>query len=50
VVLHIDHVTPWSKGGETEMDNLQTLCEPCNLGKSDLPVSGLATTDDNGGE
>lgn len=36
VVLVIDHKYPWSKGGETTYDNLQTLCEDCNLGKSDL--------------
>lgn len=35
VVLHIDHIVPWSKGGETIFDNLQTLCSKCNLGKSD---------------
>ena len=32
--LHVDHIIPVSKGGKTEMDNLQTLCERCNLGKS----------------
>jgi len=36
VVLHVDHILPWSKGGETVLDNLQTLCAKCNLGKSDL--------------
>lgn len=36
VELHIDHIVPWSKGGETTMENLQTLCSKCNLGKSDL--------------
>ncbi len=36
VELHIDHIIPWSKGGETVMENLQTLCSKCNLGKSDL--------------
>lgn len=36
VVLHIDHIIPWSKGGETTIDNLQTLCSKCNLGKSDF--------------
>ena len=36
VTLHIDHIKPWSKGGETTIDNLQTLCSDCNLGKSDL--------------
>lgn len=35
-VLHIDHIVPWAKGGETTIDNLQTLCSKCNLGKSDL--------------
>ncbi|MDC1174296.1 HNH endonuclease [Bacteriovoracaceae bacterium] len=34
IELHIDHIVPWSKGGETEVCNLQTLCSSCNLGKS----------------
>lgn len=33
-VLHVDHIIPWSKGGETIEKNLQTLCANCNLGKS----------------
>lgn len=36
IILHVDHITPWSKGGETVLDNLQTLCSVCNLGKSNL--------------
>ena len=36
VVLHVDHIIPWAKGGETSLHNLQTLCSKCNLGKSDL--------------
>lgn len=32
--LHVDHIVPVSKGGKTVMGNLQTLCERCNLGKS----------------
>ncbi|RKS42758.1 HNH endonuclease [Gillisia mitskevichiae] len=34
VILHIDHVLPYSLGGLTEMNNLQTLCSDCNIGKS----------------
>lgn len=37
--LHIDHIIPWSRGGETTYDNLQTLCSDCNLGKSNLSES-----------
>ncbi len=34
VVLHVDHIKPVSKGGRTTMSNLRTLCEQCNMGKS----------------
>lgn len=33
VVLHIDHKVPFAAGGKTELENLQTLCSDCNLGK-----------------
>lgn len=33
LVLHIDHIIPWSKGGKTEIENLRTLCAACNLGR-----------------
>ena len=36
VILQVDHIIPWSKGGETVLENLQTLCSKCNIGKSDL--------------
>ena len=33
--LHVDHIKPIAKGGKTEASNLRTLCDRCNLGKSD---------------
>lgn len=38
VVLHIDHIHPWSLGGATVADNLRTLCQHCNLGKGASPA------------
>jgi hypothetical protein len=38
-VLVVDHVEPWASGGETEFGNLQTLCQVCNGGKSDLALT-----------
>lgn len=35
VTLHVDHKKPVSKGGLTTPDNLRTLCDSCNRGKSD---------------
>lgn len=35
VKLHVDHILPVAKGGLTVPDNLRTLCDQCNLGKSD---------------
>ena len=31
--LEIDHINPWSNGGKTIEENLQTLCFDCNRGK-----------------
>lgn len=31
--LHVDHIVAIANGGATAMDNLQTLCTVCNLGK-----------------
>lgn len=34
VKLHVDHIIPVSKGGKSVPSNLRTLCERCNIGKS----------------
>lgn len=31
--LSLDHIWPWSKGGQDTFDNLRTLCRPCNSRK-----------------
>jgi 5-methylcytosine-specific restriction endonuclease McrA len=36
IVLHVDHIKAWANSGETVLENLQTLCSKCNIGKSDL--------------
>lgn len=30
---HVDHVVPWAKGGQNNLDNLQLLLARCNWGK-----------------
>lgn len=34
----IDHIVPWSRGGETVLGNLQLLCSFCNQEKSNRYV------------
>ncbi len=34
--MQADHITPWSKGGKTELDNCQMLCANCNRVKSNI--------------
>lgn len=31
--LSLDHIIPWSLGGEDTMENLQTMCRSCNSRK-----------------
>jgi len=30
------HITPWSKGGKTVVNNCQMLCRECNRTKSNI--------------
>lgn len=39
VILHADHIQPVSKDGETDITNLITSCQDCNLGKGDRELS-----------
>ena len=34
--MEADHITPWSKGGHTTIENCQMLCKNCNRTKSDI--------------
>jgi len=34
--IHFDHIKPWSKGGETVVENLQVLCAEHNLAKGNF--------------
>ena len=36
VELEVDHIVAWANGGETVLENLQTLCSKCNNGKSNV--------------
>ncbi len=33
VLLQVDHIVPVKLGGENDVDNLVTACQPCNIGK-----------------
>jgi 5-methylcytosine-specific restriction endonuclease McrA len=40
VVLHVDHVVAWAKGGKTSPKNLRSSCADCNLGKGSQHEEG----------
>lgn len=37
IKLHVDHIVAIALGGKTVPENLQTLCDECNLGKGTSP-------------
>jgi hypothetical protein len=39
VELHADHILAVANGGKTTLENLQTLCQDCNLGKGRTVVT-----------
>lgn len=39
VFLEVDHVVPVAKGGTNHINNLQTLCSVCNIGKGTDPAA-----------
>jgi hypothetical protein len=41
VLLEVDHIVPRSRGGTNTLENLQTLCKKCNLGKSNRDSTDL---------
>jgi len=41
VILHVDHIIPRSKGGKHDLDNYQTLCHICNIGKGNKDETDL---------
>ncbi len=46
--LSVDHKVPQSRGGTDDVDNLQTLCRPCNASKRDMTHDEYVAR--NGGE
>lgn len=46
LALRADHITPESAGGEATLENLQTLCAPCNSWKGVKTIDFRVTDGD----
>lgn len=44
VVLHCDHVIAVANGGKSNIDNLVTACDACNLGKGARELTAIPQT------
>lgn len=40
-ILQVDHIIPRSRGGSDRLENFQTLCNRCNLGKGNRDMTDL---------
>ena len=45
-LLQVDHIIPRSKGGLDHLENYQTLCSECNIGKSNRDQTDLRNRND----
>ena len=41
-MLECDHIVPLKEGGTSDMPNLTTACNVCNLGKAAVPLGSVA--------
>jgi ATP adenylyltransferase len=42
--IEVDHIIPRSRGGTSDISNLQALCDECNRGKSNTDQTDFRVT------